>query len=156
MTRLLERLLAPFRPPTMADPIFGRLLFMYISRDPSKSYWECEWTFPATGTCISIRLPGTTDGPYPESRAFYLALVPEFDRILAQVRPVLDGVFREWLNRPLSDDLWQDVTLAGFGIDDPREMPRQWDVAFETTTPKWLGITVPFIGDHPQEAVVDT
>jgi len=29
-------------------------------------------------------------------------------------------------------------------------------VEFETTGEKWLGITIPFIGDIAQEAIVDT
>ena len=36
-----------------------------------------------------------------ESRAFFLALVPEFNQIIERVRPALDRVFREWLDRPL-------------------------------------------------------
>lgn len=153
---LLNRVLSHFRPPTLEDPDFGRLLYMRIARDPSRSYWECEWSFPPTGTRISIGLPGTQDGPLPESRAFFLALVPQFDRTTDQVRPALDQVFRKWLDRPLDQDLWRDVKLAGFGVEDPREEPVQWDVAFETTGAKWLGITVPIIGDRVQEAVVDT
>lgn len=153
---LLARILLRIRPPTLDDPDFGRLLYMHIALDPSKSYWECEWEFPPTGTRVSIGLPGSKDGPLPESRAFFLALVPEFNRIVDQVRPALERVFREWLDRPLNQDLWQDVKLAGFGVEDPRETPRQWDVAFETTGKKWLGITVPFIGNEVQQAVVDT
>ena len=153
---LLDRVLSRFRPPALEDPDFGRLLYMHIPRDPSRSYWECEWMFPPTGTRISIGLPGTEGGPLPESREFFLALVPRFSGIMEQVRPALDRVFHDWLDRPISSDLWQDVTLAGFGVEDPRETPTHWDVSFETTGPKWLGITVPIIGNQVQEAVVDT
>ena len=69
---------------------------------------------------VSIGLPGSREGPWPESRAFFLALVPEFNQIVERVRPAVDRVFREWLDRPLSRDVWQDVKLAGFGVDDPR------------------------------------
>jgi hypothetical protein len=153
---LLDRVRSRFRPPTLDDPDFGRLLYMHIARDPSRSYWECEWTFPPTGTRISIGLPGSKEGPWPVSRAFFLALVPEFNQIVERVRPAVDRVFRDWLDRPLNNDLWQDVNLAGFGVEDPRATPPQWDVAFETTGAKWLGITVPIAGDQVQEAVVDT
>jgi hypothetical protein len=152
----LDRVFAQFRPPTLDDPDFGRLTYMYIARDPSRSYWECEWTFPPTGTRISIGLPGSREGPLPESRAFFLALVPQFSMVLEQVRPALDGVIRDWLNRPLGSDLWQDVKLAGFGVEDPRQRPTRWDISFETTGPKWLGITVPITGSEVQEAIVDT
>jgi len=35
-------------------------------------------------------------------------------------------------------------------------VPITWDVMFETTGEKWLAITVPFVGDSPQDPVVDT
>lgn len=153
---LLKALTLRFRPPRLQDPAFGRLLYMYVPRDPSRSYWEGEWLFPPTGTKVAISLPGTLEGPSDSGRAFYLKLPEEFALIVQRVRPVLDRVFLEWIGRPLSADLWQDVTLAGFGVEDPGVVPTVWDVGFETNGEKWLGITVPFVGDRPQDPVVDT
>jgi hypothetical protein len=68
----------------------------------------------------------------------------------------VDRVFREWIGRPLSPYLWQDVKLAGFGVENPGAVPITWDVGLETTGEKWLGITVVFVGDRPQEPIVDT
>jgi hypothetical protein len=153
----IDRLLSPFKPPERMDPDFGRLLYMHIARDPAKSYWEAEWLFPPTGTRIAIGLPGTKEGgPLPEARVFYLATVPRFAEILARVRPALDRVFTRWLSRPLPADLWSELKLAGIGLEDPRTTPMEWDVSFETTGTKWLGITVPFVGEEPGDAVVDT
>ena len=109
---LLNKILAPFKTPSIEDPDFGTLLYMDIPRNPSKSYWECEWLFPPTGTRISISLPGNREGPRAEARAF--------------------------------------------GVEDPAATPREWDISFETTGSKWLGITIPFVGDKPQDPVVDT
>jgi hypothetical protein len=140
----------------MEDPDFGRLLYMYIPRAPGDSYWEGEWLFPATGTKVAIALPGGLDGPEPEARRFYLGLPAQFDLLVKQLRPALDRAFQEWIGRPLNPDLWQDVRLSGFGIEDLKIVPTTWDVAFETTGEKWLGITIPFVGDTPQDPVVDT
>jgi hypothetical protein len=154
---LMSRLLSPFKPPERIDPDFGRLLYMHIARDPAKSYWEGEWLFPPTGTRIAIGLLGTReDGPLPESRAFYLATIPRFEEILEQVRPALERVFSEWLSRPLPANVWVELKLSGIGLEDPRATPLEWDVSFETTGSKWLGITVPFVGEEPEDAVVDT
>jgi hypothetical protein len=68
----------------------------------------------------------------------------------------LDRVFVQWMGRPLNSELWCDVKLAGFGVEDPVAVPTRWDIAFETVGQKWLGITIPFIADEPQEPVVDT
>jgi hypothetical protein len=48
------------------------------------------------------------------------------------------------------------VKLAGFDVEDPKARPLERDISFETTGEKWLGIVIPFRGDTPQEAVVDT
>ena len=87
---------------------------------------------------------------------FYLELSTQFDHVVKQVSPALDRVFREWIGRPLDTDLWKDVRLSGFGVEPLNSVPITWDVMFETTGEKWLAITVPFVGDSPQDPVVDT
>jgi hypothetical protein len=109
-----------------------------------------------TGTQISISLPGSIEGPTESGRKFYLALPALFEEILGTVRPILDRVFRESLGRPLDSDLCRDVKLAGFGVEDPDVAPTSWDIAFETTGQKWLGIMIPFVANEPREPVIDT
>jgi hypothetical protein len=128
---------------------------MYVPHDPERSYWECEWKFPNTGSIVSIGLPGGEDGLAAESRGFYLDLQNRFDAVLERCRPKLEHVFRTWLNQDLPEDIFASLKLAGFGLEDARAEPIEWDVSFETTGEKWLGITVPFIGDDAQDAVVD-
>jgi hypothetical protein len=153
---LIDSLMSRFRPPHIDDPAFGRLLFMRIKRNPSRSYWEGEWLFPPTGTQVEIALPGPESGPLAEARDFYLGLAARFDAILIAARSALDDVFHHCVGRSLSENLWDDLTLAGFGIEDLTSTPAEWDISFETTGEKWLGVTVPFIGDLPQPAIVDT
>jgi hypothetical protein len=153
---VLRKLLLQFRPPKINDPDFGTLVYIYIPRSPSRSYWEGEWLFPPTRTKVAITLPGALDGPLKEARMFHLQLPSRFDQLLSDVRPALNRVFQEWLGRPLNSDLWQDVRLSGFGVDDVTATPRTWEVSFETTSEKWLGITIPFSGDSPQDPIVDT
>ena len=153
---ILERLRLRFRPPRMDDRSFGPLVFMYIPNDPQSSYWEGEWLFPPTGTRVSISLPGGIEGPAAESRDFMLSRAREFDRIMELARPKLAEVVRSYLSRPLSDDIWSDLELAGFDVEDPKAFPIEWSVSFETIGDRWLGIIVPFAGSEPQDAVVDT
>ena len=153
---LLKEFRLRWRPPRLPDPVFGPLLYMYIPRDPSESYWEGEWLFPPTQTKVAVTLPGSVEGPAESGRAFYLALPARFEEIIHRVRPALDQAFLEWLGRPLNPDMWQDVELAGFGVEDPAAVPVAWDVGFEAKGEKWLGITIPFVGDDPQQPVIDT
>lgn len=153
---ILHSLKMRFSPPRITDPDFGSLLFMFIPNAPERSYWECEWTFPKTGTVISVRLPGGESGPLPEARQFYLSLPGRFEQILAAARPKLEQVFKRSLQQELPQDIFTVVKLAGFGVEDLKAKPLHWDISFETTVDKWLGIIIPFQGDTPQEAVVDT
>lgn len=153
---LFHKLRLRIAPPSMTDPDFGRLLFMYIPNAPERSYWECEWQFPKTGTVISIGLPGTEAGPTTASRQFYLALSDRFEEILAAARPKLEQVFQTWLRRELPADVFTVVKLSGFGVEALEERPPRWNVSFEATGDRWLGITVPFVADQAQEAIVDT
>ena len=111
---------------------------------------------PPTNTKVTVSLPGTLAGPRESGRAFYLGLPARFDQLIERVRPVLDEVFRQWLGRPLRADVWQDVKLGGFGVEDPDVVPIRWDVGFETVGEKWLGITIPVVGEEPQKPTIDT
>ena len=153
---LLHNLKLRFSPPRITDSDFGSLLFMFLPNAPERSYWECEWKFPKTGTVISIALPGGEGGPLPEARQFYLSLPERFEQILTAVRPQLEEVFRTWLQQDLPQDVFTVVKLAGFGLTDATAQPLQWDISLEMSGDKWLSIIIPFIGDAPQEAVVDT
>jgi hypothetical protein len=145
-----------FRPPKIDDPDFGQLTFMFISNHPERSYWEAEWTFPPTGTPVSIGLDGDESGPRPDTRQWYMKLPSRFSHILELARPELAKVFKSRLDQDLPDDIFTVVKLSGFGVEDPRTQPISWDISFETTGEKWLGITIPFVGDTCKEAVVDT
>lgn len=129
---------------------------MYIPNAPERSYWECEWLFPATQSVISISLTGTEDGPDPMARQFYLDLPRRFEHIVASCRGPLQDVCSSWLQHDLPQDIFSVMKLSGFVLYDPKAKPLEWDVGFETTGDKWLGITVPFLDDVPQTAVVDT
>lgn len=129
---------------------------MHISKHPERSYWECEWKFPNTGTSVFIALRGDESGPSQESRQFYLSLPQRFEQVIAECRPKLELVSKKWLNQSLPSDIFTVLKLSGFGVEDPVQHPIRWDVSFETTGDPWLGITVPFIGETAMEAEVDT
>jgi hypothetical protein len=154
---LFQSLKLRLSPPKLTDPEFGPLRFMYIANAPERSYWEAEsWLFGPTQTLVGVGLLGSETGPLPEARAFYLGLPGRFAGILDSVKPLLDRVTREWLDRPLAADCWSDVKLSGFDVDDPRIQPLNWSISFETIGDKWLGIMIPFVGEQPGEPVVDT
>ncbi len=143
-------------PPKIVDPVFGKLVFMHIGNHPERSYWEGEWKLPKQEHSIEISLRGCEAGPSEESRRFYLSLADKIGQITDRCRPQIAKVFREWLNRDTPDDIFSELKLTGFEIDDPNERPLRWSVQFETTGERWLGITIPFVDDTPGDAEIDT
>jgi hypothetical protein len=143
-------------PPKIVDPVFGMLTFTHIAKHPERSYWEGEWKVPGRGCSIGISLHGEEDGPTEDSRKFYLNLPERIDQILERCRPPLAKVFREWLNREMPDDIFSELKLTGFDVDDPNCQPLRWSVSFETTAEKWLGFTVPFVDDVAGDAEIDS
>ena len=145
-----------FSPPSLRDPVFGELLFMHVPNAPERSYWECEWQFPATKSPVSLALPGDRTGPNPRARDFYLGLPGRFESIISVCRPELQRIFRESLETELPDDIFSQLKLAGFDLENPDATPLKWEISFESTGKKWLGISVPFVDNTPQQATVDT
>jgi len=152
----LHNLKLKFAPPTIIDPDFGKLRFMYIPPYPERSYWECEWTFPGTENVVSIGLPGTDAGPLPEARDFYLGLPERIKSIIDMVQPQLGYECQHWLGQELPENLETVFRLSGFDLQNPLAEPLEWSVSFESIGEKWISVTVPFENDKPGDAVVDT
>jgi hypothetical protein len=152
----LKNLKMQFKAPRLKDPEFGDLIYMYISNNPSRSYWECMWNFPPTKTEIAIALDGDETGPKQESRKWHLDLVSRYKDILELSQPIIMSTLGEWKIDYKSEDLFNSVKLTGFGVDDPNAHPIKWEVSFETTGNRWLSITIPFVNNVAQEVIVDT
>ena len=145
-----------FCPLKMDDADFGKLLYIYISNDPKQSYWEGQWQFPPTGTVISISLPGDESGPYDEARKFYLEMIPKYENLIELARPQLIAVFKQWFKKELPKNIFTDLKLSGCNLIEARVRPVCWELSFETTGNRWLGITIPFEDESAKEAIVDT
>src|SRR4029453_13317763 len=124
---LFKSLKSWLSPPRQVEPDLGPLTYMYIARYPERSYWEAEWTFPATNNNVSIALEGDESGPSPMVREWYLGLPARFPRIIELVRPHLATVFNSWCKQNLPDDIFTVMRLSGFGVEDLAEQPVRWD-----------------------------
>jgi hypothetical protein len=144
------------KPLKMTDPDFGILTFIYVSKWPERSYWECKWQFPSTGTIVGITLDGDESGPRAESRHFYLSLPGRFPQILALCRPVLEQVYKDKKHEPAPSDVFSLFKVSGFGVKDRREDPIQWDVSFEAKGDDYLGVLIRFMGESANPPEVNT
>jgi hypothetical protein len=146
-----------FKPPKIQDPDFGELIFMFISNAPKRSYWEGEWLFPPANTKIGITLDGDEYGPNQDARKWYLDYIPSrYDEMKKMISPILKIALRKWTNENIEGDVYRYVKLVGIGVENSKVDPTKWDISFETTGKKWLFISIPFIGNDPQEAEIDT
>jgi hypothetical protein len=68
----------------------------------------------------------------------------------------LAKAWRVWYEAELPEDIFDCLRLSSFQVEDPDARPLRWDVMFETTGEKWLAMSIPFIDDVPQKAVVDS
>ncbi|PJZ70839.1 hypothetical protein CH373_06100 [Leptospira perolatii] len=152
----LKRLKLRFVPLLLQDPELGQMRFMYISHRPENSYWECEWFFPPTKTNVFLPIRGTEEGPNQQHRKFYLDLVARFDFILQASRPQLAAAYKQWADKELPSDIFSAFELAAFGLEDPGANPVHWEVSFEATGETWIYVTISFVGNEAQSAVVDT
>ena len=143
-------------PPRIVDPDFGTLVFMRNRKHPERSYWEGTWKVPGPECLVGIYLPGGEDGPGEHARSFYLKLPDRMEQILERCRPPLAKIFREALDRDLPEDMFSQLKLTGFDVDEPNSHPLLWSVSFETTGEKWLGIRIPFVNDAAGDAELDT
>src|SRR5713101_156064 len=95
---------------------FWNPTFIYVSQNPERSYWECEWRFPSTGTVVLITLDGDESGPTAESRQFFSACRDASKQILALCLPVLEELYAQ------SDmDSMRDAQVSGTA--DRRQNP---------------------------------
>jgi hypothetical protein len=113
-------------PPRMTDPDFGKLIFMHMGKHPERSYWECEWTLPATGGVVLITLRGGESGPSTDARQFYLALPARYESILKACRPRLEQVFRDWR---IPKEALRTARFSPFWNESLEQRFRLWDVA---------------------------
>jgi hypothetical protein len=138
------------------DSDLGEMFFIFVSNAPERSYWEGQWTLPSTGTLVEVSLPGGETGPLLSAKEFIFGLPDRFEQIFAAARPKLEQVFQRSLRQELPVNMSTAVKLCGIGVENPEGRPIHWDIYFETTGPRLLGITIPFVDDVAQDAVVES
>jgi hypothetical protein len=123
------------------------MVFVHISKKRERSYWECEWNFPPTGSTVVITLVGDEFGPRSEWRRFYLDLPNRCHAIRVACRPVLEKIYQGELHQSPPAAIFAALKTTGFGVKDPDEKPVHWNVSFENTGDEFVAISIPFEGE---------
>lgn len=105
-------------------PYFGRLLFM------SGNYWEGELAVTGVPEKVGLIVPASEDGPSPKQEAFCRELLADLDALFARCRPLFEGDFEEWTEKPFPAEWREEFLLVGLGLPADGDAQNPWDVGY--------------------------
>ena len=105
-------------------PYFGRLTFM------AGEYWEGELDVPGVPERVGLVVPAPATGPTEEQVAFCRSLLTDLDALFARCRPLFEGDFEEWAQKPFPRDWRDEFSLTGLGLPAWGEETEPWDVGY--------------------------
>src|SRR5262249_37764204 len=110
--------------PVLDDPYFGRLTFM------RGDYWECELVVPGVPEKVGITVPAQQVGPGEEQVDFCRLLLGDLDGLFERCRPVFEGQFEEWTEKPFPH-VWRDeFSLVGLDLPIAGDETQLWSVGY--------------------------
>jgi hypothetical protein len=110
--------------PVLDHPYFGRLIFM------RGSYWEGELVLPGAREKIGLVVPAPATGPSDAQLAFCRRLLSDPDALFSRCRPLFEGDFEEWTEKPFPPDWRKEFSLVGLGLPEDGDDSRPWDVTY--------------------------
>jgi hypothetical protein len=103
---------------------FGRLTFM------SGSYWEGELSVPGLPEKVGLVIPASESGPSEEQVRCCRGLLADLDGLFVRCRPVFEGDFEVWTEKPFPVSWREDFVLVGLGLPEGGDETRPWDVCY--------------------------
>ena len=140
---------------TVEDKFFGRLKFMKIKNNPSKSYFEGKGMFSPTGREIDYFIVAAETGPEPDQQDFYRQIQQNWDLIVEKIKPVIELEFRNWKADFAIADFNKEFMLVGLTIPRQKPQPVEWDLAFDTIHDENHQVTVYLKGYAPTGIGID-
>jgi hypothetical protein len=110
--------------PVLDDPYFGRLTFM------RGGYWEGELVVPGVSEKVGLVVPASETGPSEEQAAFCRRLLADLDALFARCRPVFEGDFEQWAEKPFPAEWQADFSLVGLGLPEVGDNANPWNVCY--------------------------
>ena len=112
------------RRPVLDHPYFGRLTFM-----PGE-YWEGELGVPGAPEPVGLVVPAPATGPQAAQADFCRELLADQDALFERCRPLFEGDFETWAEKPFPAEWRDDFTLTGLGLPARGDEREPWDVGY--------------------------
>ena len=112
------------RRPVLDHPYFGRLTFM------PGDYWEGELDVPGSPEPVGLVVPAPATGPDDAQADFCRALLADQDALFERCRPLFEGDFETWAEKPFPSAWRDDFALTGPGLPARGDEREPWDVGY--------------------------
>ena len=93
-------------------------------------YWEADLVVPGVKDKVGLVVPAGETGPSDAQALFCGALLSDLDGLFSRCRPVFEGDFEEWTERPFPGDWREEFALVGIGLPEDGEESKPWDVTY--------------------------
>jgi hypothetical protein len=139
----------------IGDAFFGEMVFIEISTDPSKSYFECERYFKPSGEKIGLSVTGSLSGPTQRQKNFFAQIETEYLLLVPRWTTIIEQEFSSRMLVPVIRDFAKEFKPGYLSIPTCQEQPIEWEITFDTIHDLNHIITVGMLADEPQYVQVD-
>ncbi|RYE88978.1 MAG: hypothetical protein EOO37_05850 [Cytophagaceae bacterium] len=141
--------------PQIEDGFFGTMLFMEDSKDPAKSYFECQRYFRPSGENIGLSVTGPLSGPTQRQKDFFNQVETNYPLLVDKLMPIIEERFGAWMPLPVIKAFAREFKLGYFLIPTREEQPMAWEITFDTVHDLNHIVTVGMLDYEPQYVRID-
>jgi hypothetical protein len=139
----------------IADAFFGELVFIEMSNDSSRSYFECERYFKPIGEKIGLSVTGGLSGPTQEQKSFFNQIEADYFSLAPGWATLIEQRFSAWMPTPVIKDFTKEFKPSYLSIPTCEEQPVEWEITFDTVHDLNHIVTVGMLDYEPQYVQVD-
>jgi hypothetical protein len=105
-------------------PYFGRIRFV------AGVHWEAELVVAGIPEKVGVTVPAPESGPTKAQVAFCAAQLADLDRLFERCRPVFEGTFEEWAQKPFPRSSQDEFSLVGLDLPPGGDENEPWSVCY--------------------------
>ena len=110
--------------PVLDHPYFGRMTFM------PGAYWEAELVVPCLPEKLGLTVPAPESGPTEAQVELCRSLLVDLDALFERCRPLFEGEFEQWAEKPFPAAWREEFSLVGLGLPARGDELEPWDVGY--------------------------
>jgi hypothetical protein len=139
----------------IGDAFFGEMVFVEISKDPTKSYFECQRYFSPIDGMIELGVTGLLDGPTQRQKDFFTQVENDYTLLVTKFIPAIEAEFGAWMTWPIIKNFEAEFKPRYFSIPACDQQPIRWEMVFDTVHDLNHTVAVGMLNYEPQYVRVD-